>query len=387
MFGALSERHADVLRNEKYEYARIQLTKGALVPSGVFEDTAVWTGSSGSVRLMEVQGGYAGGRYRLSSHGGVQAPRLPADGRHIVTLSRLSSNEFRWDATVDFALGSVRPTDIADVIARLVSSAERQTERQARADFLAAAPRTTAVLGTAFSLDSLLPTQLADGSTAVTVAIRMRSDLLKRRYPDFGDYMRRYVDPARYRVLVTDRAGVPYLEAKAEERLLTIRIRTLRGKMVALSGAAVPMPDSLVMVADFKAKIKHLGVGFHGLTMDLIHYRQADAVNAWVVTARKEPEWDFPLASARLIRAPLRRPFAGEGSLFRIGLRGDAAGPTVIFREMRLYVQESAILRFLNALGNTAMNDFEQQVERQENAWLRELFAAMRDDARGVVGP
>jgi hypothetical protein len=376
-----------VLRNEKYDYARIALTHGALVPSGVFQDTAVWTGSSGNVRLLEVRGEYAGGRYRLSSRSGVQAPSAPGDGRHIVTLSRLSEKEFRWDATVDFALGSIQPGNIADVVARLVSSAERQTERQARANLLAAAPRTSAALGTAFSLDSLVPTPLADGSTLVTVGIRMRSDLLKRRYPDFGDYMRRYVEPARYHVLVTDRAGTAYLEATALDRLLTIRVRTLRGKVVALTGAAAPMPDTLVMLADFKARIKHLGVGFHDLKMDLIHYRQGDAVNAWVVTARKEPEWDFPFAAARLIRAPLRRPFAGEGSLFRIGLRGDAEGPTVIFREMRLYVQESAILRFLNALGNTAMNDFEQQVERQENAWLRELFAAMRDDARAVVGP
>ena len=31
---------------------------------------------------------------------------------------------------------------------------------------------------------------------------------------------------------------------------------------------------------------------------------------------------------------------AGDGSLFRIGLRSDPDGPTVIFREMRLYVQD-----------------------------------------------
>jgi len=340
------------------------------------------------VRLLETHGAFVAGHYQLTSRSGVSPPRAPGDGRHVITLSRLSNNEFRWDATVDFALGSMRPAEIANVASRLIAGAEQQAERQARADLLASAPRTSSVLGKAFSLDSLHPTPLADGSTAVTIGIAMRSDLLARHFPAFGDYMRRYVDPARYRMLITDRGGVAFVEATAKDRLLTIRVRTLHGKMVALSGTATAMPDTLVLIADFKAKIKHLGVGFHDLTMELIHHREGETVNEWVVTARKEPEWDLPFAAARLIRAPLRRPFAGEGSLFRIGLRGDpdAGGSTVIVRQSRLYVQESAILRFLNALSNTAMNDFEAQVEREENAWLRELFAAMREDAHAVVG-
>jgi hypothetical protein len=342
---------------------------------------------SGDVRLLETHGGFVGGRYQLSSRSGVPAPRGAGDGRHVITLSRLSNSEFRWDAAVDFALGSVRPADVADVFARLISSAEHLTERQARADLAASAPRTSAVLGLAFSLDSLHPTPLADGSTAVTLGIAMRSDLLTRRYPAFGDYMRRYVDPARYRAVVTDRAGTPYLEATTTDKLLTIRVRTLRGKMVALSGPPVAMPDTLVLLADFKAKIKHLGVGFHGLSMELIHHREGETVNEWVVAAHKEPEWDLPFAAARLIRAPLRRPFAGEGSLFRLGVRADGTGPTVLVRQSRLFVQESAILRFLNSLGNTAMNDFEAQVEREENAWLRELFTAMREDTRSAIAP
>lgn len=339
------------------------------------------------MRLLETHGGFADGRYQLSSRSGVVAPRSAGDGRHVITLSRLSDNAFRWDATVDFALGSVRPPEIGSAAAQLIAGSERQTERQARADLAAAAPRTSAVLGMAFSLDSLHPTPLADGSTAVTLGIAMRSDLLARRYPAFGDYMRRYVDPAKYRVLVTDRAGVPYMEASARDRLLSVRLRTLHGKIVALSGAPAVMPDTLVLRVDFKARIKHLGVGFHDLSMELIHHREGDTVNEWVMTARKEPEWDLPFAAARLIRASLRRPFAGEGSLFRIGLRGDADGPTVIVRQTRLYVQESAILRFLNSLSSAALSDFESKVEQEENAWLRELFTAMRDDAQAIAAP
>ena len=89
---------------------------------------------------------------------------------------------------------------------------------------------------------------------------------------------------------------------------------------------------------------------------------------------------------APVSRAPLRRPFLGEGALFQIGVRaGEEGAPTVIMRHALLTVQESGILNFLNSLGNTAMDDFEGAVEREENAWLRELFLALRDDARAAL--
>ena len=385
LFGALGARHADVVRNAKYGYARLQIAKGALVPSKVFADTSVWTGSSGAVRLLETHGSYVDGKYSLASRAGVPAPRNPADGRHAITLSRLSDNEFRWDTTVDFAIGSVRPSEVAAVLARLVASAEGKTEREARHDLAAAAPRTAGALGQLFSLDSLRPTQLGDGSTAVTVVVGIHSDRLRRRYPAFGDYVRRYVDPLKYRVVVVDRSGTPYFEATATDRQMTMRLRTLGGELVPLSGPNRPLPDTLAVLMDFKARVKRLGVGFHDLRMELVHVRHEESENSWVVTARREPQWDFPLAMARLIRAPLRRPFAGEGSLFRIGVRGDGNGQTAIVRQVRLMVQESAILRFLNSLSGAAFSEFEDRVDREENAWLRELFAGMRADARGVV--
>jgi hypothetical protein len=165
-----------------------------------------------------------------------------------------------------------------------------------------------------------------------------------------------------------------------------MRARTYRGELVPLAGPLRPMPDTLAVRMDFKARVKRLGVGFHDLRMELIHVRRDDAENSWVVTARREPEWDFPLAMARLIRAPLRRPFAGEGSLFRLGVRGDGTGQTVIVRQVRLIVQESAILRFLNSLSGTAFSEFEDRVDREENAWLREVFSGMAADARAGIG-
>jgi len=355
------------------------------VPSKVFADSAAWTRSSRDVRLLETHGASVDGKYALVSRIDVPAPRRPADGRHAITLSRLSDGEFRWDTTVDFAIGSIRPTEVAAVLRQLIASAEGKTEREARADLAAAAPRTSGALGLLFSLDSLLPTPLTDGSTAVTLVVGIHSDRLRRRFPAFGNYVRRYVDPLRYRVVVTDQGGTPFFEAVGGDKRVTVRLRTCDGKLVPLSGALRPMPDTLALLVDFKAQVKRLGVGFRGLRMQLVHVRHDATENAWAVTAHREPEWEFPLAMARLIRAPLRRPFAGEGSLVRLGVRGDGTGQTVIVRQIRLFVQESAILRFLNSLSGAAFSEFEDQVDREENAWLREVFAGMRADARAAL--
>ena len=385
-FGAIAERHLDVLRNARYEYARLHLTKGALSPSRVFDDSAAWTAMTGDVRLLEVFGTVADGRYTMTARSAVPAPARPGDGRHVTSLARLSDNEYRWETTVDYAIGSVRPADVATVIARLFAAGEGRTERELRAELAAVAPRTSAALGSVFTLDSLRPTALADGSTAVMLGITVSSTTLRRRLPAFAEYIRKYVEPTSYRVVIADRASVPFIDIAQRDRYITIRLRTMDGQLVPLTGKAREMPDTLLLLADFKAKVKIFHVGFHDLVMDLVNQSQGDRERSWVVTAHREPKWDLPLVTARLLRAPLRRPFTGEGALFRIGVRaGENGAPTVIMRQSHLTVQESGILNFLNSLGNTAVSDFEGAVEREQNAWLREVFLALRDDARGAI--
>lgn len=347
-----------------------------------------WTQLSGATRTLETMGVASEGRYHMVSRAGVPAPARLADGRHVTTLTRLSDSEYRWDTSVDFALGSVRPAEVASVLTRLLTAGEGRTEREARAGLALGAPRTSAALGTAFSLDTLRPVLLVDGSTATTVAITVHSEQLRARYPAFADYVKRYVEPARYRFLVTDRAGVPYLDATAHDRMLVIHVRSQHGHLVSLTGAARPMPDTLLLDMDFTVKVKLFTVGFHDLRLDLVNSGTDDQSRSLVMTARREPSWNLPFITARLLRSPLRRPFTGEGAQFRIGVRaGQGGGPTVLFRQSRLTVQESAILNFLNGLGNTAMDDLNLTVEREENAWLRELFQSLREDARAAIVP
>lgn len=359
--------------------------RAALAPSRVFDDSAVWTGLSGDVRIVETSGAVSDGRYLLATRAGVAPPVRPGDGRHVVTLAALGDGQYRWDTTVDFALGTIRPADVATIVGRLLAAGEDRTEAQLRTELAQASPRAAAVMGTLFSLDSLRPTTLADGSTAVTLGATVRAELLRRRHPAFADYVRKYVDPAQYRFVLTDRAGTPFLEVAQRERLVTLRVRTHEGQLVSLVGPARPLPDTLQLRVDFKVKVKLFHVGFHNLVLDFVNGR-SDEQRDWTVTARREPQWDLPFVTARLLRAPLRRPFTGEGSSYRIGIRaGEGGAPTVLVRHGRLPVQESAILNFLNSLSGTAMDDFGGPVQREQNAWLRELFLALRDDARAAL--
>ncbi|MES2178911.1 MAG: hypothetical protein V4550_13705 [Gemmatimonadota bacterium] len=386
LFTALADRHADVLRNAKYEYARVQLAHGALSPSQVFEDTAAWTNMSGPVRMLETFGTFSGGRYMMSSQRGSQAPLKPADGRHITTLGKLADGAYQWDTAVDFALGSVRPGEFASLISRLLTAGEGLNERDARANLAASSPRTAAVLEPLFTLDSLHPTVLPDGSTSVSLRFTVHSGKLRARLPWFSEYIRKYVESARIRLLVSDRAGVAFVDIAGKDRVFTINLRSQGGHLVPLAGPARPIPDTLQLLADFAVKAKMFTVGFHELPLEFVNSARGDSLRDWTFSARKEPKWNLPFITARLIRSPLRRPFAGDGALFRMGLRaGDGDQPTVLIRQTRLAVQESAILRFINSLAGTAVDDFGARVEHEENLWLRELFGAMREDARAML--
>lgn len=386
LFGALVDRHVELARNAKYEYSRVRITRGALAPSRVFDDSAAWTGISGGSRALETFGSLVDGRYLLASRANVPAPVRPGDGRHVTALARLADTEYRWDTMVEFALGSIRPADAASIVTRLLAAGEGRTEAELRADLAAVSPRSSAALGTVFTLDSLHPVHFADGTTLTTLGASVHSDNLRQRYPALADYVHKYLDPARYRFVLTDRAGTAYLDVSQRDRVVVIRVRTQQGRLVPLAGAARALPDSLQLHIDFNLKLRIFRVGFHNLVMDFVNSARGDQQRDWTMTARREPQWDLPFIGARLLRAPLRRPFAGDGALFRLGVRaGEGGAPTILVRQSRLAVQESGVLNFLNSLGGTAMDDFGGPVQREENAWLRELFIALRDDARAAI--
>ena len=148
---AFADRFTNVRRDPKVEAARARLAEGALIPSRIFDDTATWTTqSSSSIRTFAYFGSYTNNQYRMSA----PAPNsvLPdatkaSDTKHLINLTRLGPEEYRWDVIVDHSMGTSGARNVASIFHGLFSSAERRAESALRADYRSTLPRTCAGYG------------------------------------------------------------------------------------------------------------------------------------------------------------------------------------------------------------------------------------------------
>ncbi len=382
---SLAARFTDVQRNPKYENARHNLARAALTPSRAFDDTTLWTAiPAATTRTLLVGGHLYDGHYRLDALPAVPRPASLGDSRHTVTLTRLDPKTYSWDTIVEFGAGTLTAADVGNVFAALFAAAEGNGDRQLRDEYRAAFPRTAAVLGVLFSIDTLHPVPLGDGSTFVTVSLTAHPDQLKTQYPAFAQYLNKYLLPAKARITLSDATGATWFELNAAKGQETLRFRALHGRLLPFTGTERAMPDSLRMHMDFGVRIKVFNVGFRDLDMDFVVTRTQHE-RAWTMVARKEPQWDLPLASEHVIRSSLHKPFEGEGALFRIGVEDDG-GQTLITRFTHLAVQESNVVKFVGGLGAHAASELAGRSEREEEAFLRETFDALRADVRALLG-
>jgi len=384
VFSALGARVTDPLRDAKYDTARIKIARAAMIPSRVWDDTGAWTSSSASRRTLLVSGHFAAPRYRLDAVRVAPLPAQPAESRHIINLNRLSEDAYSWDTEVVYSLGNAPASEIAAFTRALFAAGEGRHERDVRADYGAVAPRTAAAMGQFFVVDSIRTSVFADSSTLATFAVTMRPDIIQARLPRFADYARRYLLTAKTSWTLTDRNGAQFLEIAGDEGHIIMRVRTRRGVIVAMNGPVVPMPDSLTLNGALTMKVRRFTAGFRDYHAEFTFIR-TEHESSWSIISRREPDWVLPLATERLLRTPLRRPFQGSGSLFRIGVRDSVGGQTVLLRRLHLEVQESAILRFVGRLGSTAMGDYQGRAEKEMDIWLQEVFAGIVADL-GALG-
>jgi hypothetical protein len=205
--------------------------------------------------------------------------------------------------------------------------------------------------------------------------------------PALAEYVDKYVEPARYRIVLTDGRGATWLEARASDAVMTFRWRTHDGRLLALDGTPRPMPDSLLMRVDASAKFLVFRVGVSEMVGDLVAVRSAHE-RGWLMRFHRAPHWHFPLAVNHLISRTLDRPFEQGGMLFRIEVRDSDAGQTLIARRFDVAVQESAIVRWLGGLGGKAMDDFAGRAEVEENRFTADALSALRADlAAALAGP
>jgi len=385
LFAALGMRVATPSRDAKYEYARVDIANAAMIPSRVWNDTAVWVSSTPTSRRLLIGGRSTPSGYRMATDTAVPNPAHPGELRHQIKLARLSDNAYVWDTEVQYGIGIASAAEVAAFTRALFASAEGRDEAAIRADYRAAAPRTAAVFAQVFTLDSIRTTQNADGSTLALFAVTLRPEQVQQRLPDWANHLKKYFVTARMHWQLVDTAGVLYMELAARQGRLTLRVRSQRGRLVSLAGPARPMPDTLQVNGELVLRVRGFNVGirdYHPVVTIVRNDREA----AWNIVSRIEPDWVLPIGAERLLRAPLRRPFQGSGASWQIGMR-DSSGQTVLLRRLHLAVQESAILRFVGRMGAVAMGDYRGLAERDQNKWLSELFAAIVADLADYRDP
>jgi hypothetical protein len=379
-FNGLATRFDNVQRAPKFLQARTKLGRYALSPSGVYGDTSVWTSAtSDSIRTLALAGTRTPTGYLFTPRAAVGTPSATGEARHVIRLRRRGESEYQWETIVDHGIGSVRATEVASALTAFLASPEHLGLAQIRANHKELFPRASRVLGELFLLDTVLVSPLPDHSTAVAVRFRMDPNRIKGTRPNFAKYLDKYVSPARYRLRLTDGRGAIWLDAAGEDNVFSLRYRVKGGELLALNGTARPIPDSLQIAIDFSAKFMIFRVGVSSLVGDFRFVRE-DGERGWHVRFRREPDWHLPLAVGHLIRTPLRHPFKGDGITVRVTVRDDAGPQSLLSREASLAVQESAIVRWLGGLGNSAMSDFAGRAEIEENRFVYEVLSALRAD-------
>jgi hypothetical protein len=384
LVGALASRYLPVEREPRYDLARVKLAKAALVPSRAFDDTIIWTVRTGATsRALHIQGAAVASHYVLEAKPALAPAVNPGDSRHTISLLRTGGSTFRWDTDVAFALGSLTADDAGAVFNALFTATDGKTPTEIRADYRAIFPAAAAAFGRGFSIDSLTTVPSGPGVTSVSLTLAFHPERLSATYPAFTSYLDRYFRPAKYHFEFVDRSGTPMFDIAGRDRMMTLRYRVAKTGLVALSGLPRPMGDTLQLRADVSMKVKLWTVAFRGLVTDFVITRGAHE-RAWTIVAQKEPDWDLPLVTERLIRSSLHHPFEGAGAMLRLSMRDTAGGQTMFARRIRLDVQESTIVRFIGSLGAHMMGDISDKVELEEYRFLREGFLAFAADVQGL---
>lgn len=379
LFGALAARFGPAARSPKLAAVRPRLVSGALLPSRIYDDSALWSSRHDSTRLLAIAGTPAAQGYILSWEPSVAVPDEAGEARHRMELTRLAAREYRWRTIDELAVGDARAADLSDAVAALLAETHGLSAPQLRTLARLALPRASTAFGTLFSIDSLHTATHDDGTVSLAISARLDPRRLQGRRPHFARYLEKYVRPLRYRVAVTDDTGLPWLELRRARDVMTMRLRLRDGVPTALTGPARALPDTLRIHVEAYARIMRFEVGVSDLNGDLALIRDAHA-RGLTVRFHREPRWHLPLASQRLLGGPLRRPFEGAGATATLAMRDAAEGQSLAVREIDVSVRETGVLAFLNGLGGRVVTDAGGAVEAERDAWLRDLLLALRGD-------
>lgn len=390
LLSALAQRFGPLRRAPQLAAIRPKYVRASLVPSRVFDDPDLWSAASGRTRVLGVAGRMDGDRYLLALRPRIPVPDAPGESRQYLYLTQLDDDVYEWNSTAELAVGRVGARELLTSIERALGSMEGHGEAEVRAGWRLALPRTSAALGRLFSIDTLRLTPLRDGTTAIAMSIQAHADWTRERFPELSAYLEKYVLPSSFHLALVDHGGTTWMDARTTPNFLHLRFRLRDGRLAPLAGPARELPDSLVLQGELSMKVMLFTVGVSRLRADVVPVRESDEVG-FALRFHEDPEWHLPPLTARMMRGSLRRPFAGQGILFRLAVQ-DApnGGQTIASRTLNVDVQEGAIVRWLNGLGSAVMKDVTAKVEYQKDRFVADAFEAMRQDlgagsARGAM--
>ena len=379
-FTALAERYVNPVRSPKYKYAKLHITRGWLSPSLAYPDSAIWNHHDDSTQIIEVFARLQHGSYQMLDRTPIPPMTAAGDARHRILLRPAGDKDWQWDSRVDFAIGSVRSAEFADMVGAMISGAAGKSETELRSELAADLPLTSAAMGRLFSIDSLHSTPLGDGSHAIVLVTRMHADGIRSQYPTFATFFDKYVSTGILRLQLRDKTGATWFFADMRHDIVQFRMRAQGGHLVPFVGAPRPMPEELVLEIDAFIKVGMFTVGATRLFADLTMVSTTHE-HGWNLRFARSPKWHLPTGAAKLMSASLSRPFEKEGTTFRLGIRENDGGPTTISRVTTGFVRESAIVRWLGYLAGTVGGDFAGKSEEEEWKFLGELFSSLRRDA------
>ncbi len=385
MFGAFVRRFTNVERAPRYARARAMLLQYALTPSEIYGDTSVWTvvGPDGS-RTLFGNATFSNGHYVFSNAVTDEPVRTLGEGRHIIRLRKLAGDDYDWFTGVDFAAGTITANDFQNVITHWMAASEGHDGATLRAAYRSGFPRSTAALGKLYSLDTLVSTPDAAGGNTLYAVIHVTPDGIRKQYPAYAAYMTKYASKVKLHFTLADSRGSRWVDVSSRDGYISLRLRSHDGHFAPLDGPIRTIPDTLVMQLDLTAQIKVFTIGVQRMTGQWVNLH-AEHERGWELRFTREPSWVLPPVVGLLIKSPLRRPFEGNGTQFRLTLRDQPGAQTIMSRRSTTTVRESAILRFLGKLGGSAMGEFVSSAEDEENAFNVEVFSAMRSDVNAAI--
>lgn len=389
MLEALAARFGPVELAPEVARTRPRLARYSTTPSRLLDDRETWTSRGENDRTLEIAGTRRGASYVLFQQSGAKPPVEPGDARHLMHLQALGDDEFRWTSLDEVAVGPITVSDLDRALTAVFEAAEREDDDALRIAARAAFPRTATSLSRMFALDSLRTTRDADGATSIVVGLGIRPRQAERWFPTLGPYARKYWVPLRWRISVRDSSGLHWGDWTKRDSSIVLRFRVKDGSLAPIGSAPRRLGPSFRLTSDASAKVGPFRVGVQDLEVRTV---RSSTPGALAITFHflEEPDWQLPPLVARLLRAPLRRPFEGSGALMRYGVRTDVreSGETAstVWRDIDATVRESAILRFFGRLGGTALSDFRAGAEREAERLWGETLRGMARDIEAIAG-